>query len=481
MRDLHIKLSITDFISIESVEIHKKVNEHGYAKITGVIESSEEKALIEKATSEEYAALLFTDETGSEQNIFAGIIDGVDIQNIGGVKTASVVLKGATRLLDGVRYTCTYQDAGMPYENILDGINSMYRNTIHLMNCGQGTTIGDLIVRYKENDWELIKRLASHFNQPIIPDYAGRGIRYAFGLNTDGKEHTLEESFYKIGNDKEDFYVRKDNFVRGIMAQDFTYYEVKSRNYLELGDKVNLWGKTLYVHEISATMEGGELLHTYRLRPAGGFRVEVVYNMKLIGASLDATILAVQNDTVKVCINADGTQDKNTAKWFPYSTVYSSPDGSGWYCMPEEGDKVRLYFPCEREEEGYIISSINIGNTKETASGAGASSGADKPAPRSNPDNKSISNKYNKQIELTPTTIAITNNKGMSIIMDDENGIDIVSDKKITISSEEELSVVSRNAKVNVEAVESIELIQGDSKIIMKDDVTIEGAKLNVQ
>lgn len=171
-------------------------------------------------------------------------------------------------------------------------------------------------------------------------------------------------------------------------------------------------------------------------------------------------------------------QDEGTAKWFPYSTVYSSPDGTGWYCMPEKGDKVRLYFPNEKEEQGYIISSINIGNTGENTVPEG---GAGVTAPRTNPDNKSLSNKYNKQIELTPTMIAITNNKGMSITMDDEKGIEIVSDKKITIRSEEELAVVSLNSNVNVEAAESIELVQRDSKIIMKDDVTIEGAKLNVQ
>lgn len=478
MRDLHIKFSLVDFLSIESVEIHKKVNEHGYAKITGIIENSQEDTLIQKAETEEYAALSISDENNSTKNIFAGIIEQVEIENTGGVKTAAIILTGATRLMDGMRKTHTYQNAAFTYEQILNEIKSSYNKAICLLNCGEGAAIGDMIVRYKENDWEFIKRLASHFNQPIVPNYGAEGIRCSFGLNTFGRENTLSETEYKIGSAREEYLRKKENQVMGISEQDFQYYKIKSREYFELGDKIIFQGKTLYVHEAESRMEGSELLHTYFLRQERGFLVEKQYNTKIIGASLEASILAVQNDTVKVCVNEDGVQDESTAKWFPYSTVYSSPDGTGWYCMPEKGDKVRLYFPNEKEEQGYIISSINLGNTGENAS---PDSGAGATAPRTNPDNKSLSNKYNKQIELTPTTIAITNNNGMSITMDDEKGIEIVSDKKITIRSEEELCVVSLNANVNVEAVESIELVQGDSKIIMKDDVTIEGATLNVQ
>lgn len=144
--------------------------------------------------------------------------------------------------------------------------------------------------------------------------------------------------------------------------------------------------------------------------------------------------------------------------------------------MPEEGDKVRLYFPNEKEEEGYIISSIHL---QANQSGGGASGGQS--APRSIPDNKSISTKYNKQVELTPSTILITNNKGMTILMDDDKGITIVSDKDITIKSEEELSIRSAKSTVEVEAPESIELVQGTAKITMKDEISVTGTKFKVQ
>ena len=48
--------------------------------------------------------------------------------------------------------------------------------------------------------------------------------------------------------------------------------------------------------------------------------------------------------------------------WFPYSTVAGSSDGSGWYCMPEAGERIRIYFPEGDEGKAYAISALS-GNT----------------------------------------------------------------------------------------------------------------------
>ena len=70
-------------------------------------------------------------------------------------------------------------------------------------------------------------------------------------------------------------------------------------------------------------------------------------------------ITDVKKDTVKVVLMEDETGGWAGQKWFAYSTIYSSPDGTGWYCMPEKGDSVRLYFPNENEAEAYVNSSVN--------------------------------------------------------------------------------------------------------------------------
>ena len=88
----------------------------------------------------------------------------------------------------------------------------------------------------------------------------------------------------------------------------------------------------------------------------------------MIGASLDSTVTEVRGDVVRVSLRTDAKS--GAGKWFSFSTVYSSPDGSGWYCMPEPGDEIRLYFPTEQEKHGYVISAVHLPVTQPQAGAA---------------------------------------------------------------------------------------------------------------
>ena len=74
----------------------------------------------------------------------------------------------------------------------------------------------------------------------------------------------------------------------------------------------------------------------------------------------------------------------------------------------------------------------------------------------------------------------LTNNKGMRICLDDEKGINITSDKKVTIESMNELSIKS-DERLDVEALSSIQLLQGSTKLRLEDEITVEGASFKVQ
>ena len=487
MRDRSIGLSIADFVSIQEVYIHKMVNEHGMARIQGIIAEGSEEKLFQKA-EKGFVSLFIKDEKGNRKNIFSGIVDSLEVENAGGVKSARIVLTGATKLMDCILHTRTFQNEALPYEKLLGTVNAGNGKVAYLSNCGLKSTIKKLIVQYRETDWEFIKRLASHFNQPVLPNYSAEGLRYSFVLCKDSPTKKLDVEWYASGNAREEYLMKKENRVPKILPDDFAFYKVKSREYLELGEKTVFMGQKFFVYETISRLEGMELVHTYTLRRAGGFKTIYGYNAKIIGASLDGVILATKNDTVKVVVSADGSQKESEAKWFPYSTVYSSPDGSGWYCMPEKGDKVRLYFPNENEDNGYIISSINHGNTGDVESGSGAeafSGGTGGVAaaggpPRSDPDKKSISNKEGKQIVLSPTTIVMTNNKGMMIVLDDDEGITILSNKKVVISAKEDL-VIKSDAGLDIQATEYIKLEQGDTKLTLQDELKIEGTKYKMQ
>ncbi|MDR9857318.1 hypothetical protein RJP21_27355 [Paenibacillus sp. VCA1] len=68
--------------------------------------------------------------------------------------------------------------------------------------------------------------------------------------------------------------------------------------------------------------------------------------------------MGVVRDEVQVHLDCDQEWSLATAHLFPYSTMYASDDQTGWYCMPEKGDSIRLYFPNEKEAEGIALSSV---------------------------------------------------------------------------------------------------------------------------
>lgn len=164
-------------------------------------------------------------------------------------------------------------------------------------------------------------------------------------------------------------------------------------------------------------------------------------------------------------------KDKTTDIYHPYSTVYTSPDGTGWYYMPEIGDTVRLHFPSNKETDAFVISAVDIDQPDQLD--------------RTIPDNKSLKTVYLKQLLFTPSTILLTNNhkEETFIKIDDNGGIQMESPNNITIRSDSDVIIetVAESSKMNVVAGESVTMEQGPAKITMKNDITFEGAKMDLE
>jgi hypothetical protein len=126
--------------------------------------------------------------------------------------------------------------------------------------------------------------------------------------------------------------------------------------------------------------------------------------------------------------------------------------------MPEIGDRIRLYYPTEFEKDAYVISSVHLEVSNEPVSQQTAGF----MPPRSNPSYKSISNKDKKEIVFGPDGLVITNNAGMLISLNDENGINIVSNQPIYMHSDEMIEFNAGNS-IYFNANEEILIEQGES------------------
>ena len=138
---------------------------------------------------------------------------------------------------------------------------------------------------------------------------------------------------------------------------------------------------------------------------------------------------------------------------FLYATAYSSPDGAGWYCMPEIGDAVRIYFPDSKENHALAINMVHL--TCDL---------------REDPKIKYIRSPHNKEIRFEPGAIYITNHQGMMVCLDDKRGVSINSNKDIVIMAGENIDLHSEK-EIRISGDEGVIARQGDNRIEIKDGI----------
>ena len=77
--------------------------------------------------------------------------------------------------------------------------------------------------------------------------------------------------------------------------------------------------------------------------------------------------------------------------------------------------------------------------------------------------------------------LRLTNNKGMTVEILDDEGIRISSDKAITIEAKEEIQIASLEQSTEVVGQDSITLAQGETSLTLKDDIHLNGAQVHIE
>lgn len=464
MREVLVKADPFDKLQIMELESTQQVNEHGELMFSGLIESEMEKKYLSWALKENPLVSIQVLGENSEQKVFfQGVLIDFEIQVRNDVKYLTGHLRTNTYLMDRIPHIRSFQSPNTQYNDMLSIVGSGYSKYMYIMAKGDGETIPGLVLQYDETDWEFVKRMASHFQTIIIPDVQRDHIAYTFGLPPAGASFEIQTNMYSISKNTGRLISTPD---KQYPNADVVFYVLKSREIYRLGDCITLNGLPLRVYSIKTKMEGSELYHTYYLTGEDGFKVIKSFNEDIIGLSLNSRVTSVRRDTVQISIDRDENIAKAGFRDFLYSTIYSTPDGTGWYCMPEVGDAVRIYFPHESETDAYVASSIHL-----------ESSAGDE---RVNPDYKSIMNKQKKEILFTPGTLLLTNNAGMSIELSDSKGITILSDKAIVIKSEDMVDISSATNCLSINAPQSIILQQGDTQMSLQEKLYFGGAQVHL-
>ncbi|WP_428817707.1 phage baseplate assembly protein V [Clostridium butyricum] len=461
-----ITVSGYDFEKIIELKIVREINEHAKLKIRGIISEENEDKYVEEANDKSFINISVNDNENNIKNLFQGIVTDISIDTQNNVRILEIEALSRTYLMDIKKMVRTFQDENYTYMDVINILNNENGNVLAMDNITDDKKIDKLIVQYKETDWELIKRLASHFNAGLIPECQLDGTKYIIGMRKDGISYSLDEFNYSIKKSIHEYKEKYENGIETLNDMNLISYEITTNKMLNLCEAVNFNGKNLYVYKAIIEICDSEFINKYVLRDEKGMKIQKKYNDKLIGLSLKGNILDTKNDVVKIKLDIDSSQNKDTAKWFPYSTVYSSEDGTGWYCMPEVGDAIRLYFPDNEEKNAYAISSVNL-----------KSSNSQK---RSDPSVKNIGTKYGKQLVMKPGAVEIIGGNNLLMRMTDDGGIEIKSDKKIILDAQDDIEIKGK-AKVSIKGDEGVDLTQNSANLAIKDDVKMTGGKVKIE
>ncbi|CAH1202484.1 hypothetical protein PAECIP111893_01804 [Paenibacillus plantiphilus] len=459
----NMRISPYEFESLQACSLIQQVGEHAHLRISGIVPEDKLDHYVERADDQETIEVSVQD---GERTIalFQGIVTNVSVQAVRGVRTLTVEAYSATLRMDLQKRTRSFQNAQLAYGKLFTQITEGYRDFDVMDEASRGKSIGGLLVQYEETDWQFARRIASQLHAPLIPICTQSGVKYSVGLLDQGEPKKLESFNYTIRKDLKSYKLKSENGMGDLNEQNSISYEVTASAILNLGCPVKFQRRTLYVARAETVIENGVLTSHYVLKDKEGMNVPTIYPYALVGASLFGKILDVAKDQVKVKLHIDG--ESSGSMWFAYSTVYSSPDGSGWYCMPEAGDEVRVYFPDKEEKHAFAASSVDTASSD--------------PVKRSDPAVKSISTKYGKQIVFQPGSVEIIGSGKLLMRLTDDGGIEINSDKKIMLNAEDDIEITG-GAKVLIQGSEGIDLQQAGASLQIADQVTIGGSKVNIK
>ena len=334
-------------LRIISLAVSEGVGRHGYltAEAETGVEEKDYLLYEEKGNVALYAVM-----DGSPRLLFGGSLTRMEVHTAGG--RCEVRLKAATwsSKMDADVRNRSFQDTAMTLRQLIGKVMEPYPSKQLLFSIPD-VEMGRIAIQYQETDWAFLNRLLSGFGSALCVDSAAQGICLRAGLMDTEEDADWDTLPYTVSRDTAPADVGRK--LKGQMC-----YRVEAYDIFPPGEKVRFHGRNLYIGKAERAVAGGLFVSTYSLYFREGLAVSRYYNPYLTGVSINGYVQTVMRDRLQARLETDALPGGKKQYFFPFSTVAASPDGSGWYCMPKEGDMVRVFFPTWDEGDGYAIASI---------------------------------------------------------------------------------------------------------------------------
>lgn len=463
----NLVLSTFETEHILSLEMVKETNRHTSLHVIAILSEENAEEYIYLTEPMTPVTLGYMESQGKLETLFRGRVVNLRVEKEGDLHYMDLYALGNTYALDILRCSRSFQDVGMTVHGLVGEVMKHYPGSKFKLEIPD-EPIGKLVVQYQETDWQFLKRFLSRYGAVILPDVAAEGIAYYIGVPLEGDIYQADAFRYTMSKSMDEYMRVKENRWSDVSEIDFIHFTIEDKRVFGLGEHIELGSKSLFVEKAHHVLGDGILKNTYSLKRKKGFQCLESYNGGLIGASVTGRVVDVARDKVMVELEID--EAGMTGYWFPYSTMSASPDGSGWYCMPEKGDQIRVCFPTADEGEAYAVSSVSSHQPGP----------ADKEDPMANPNVKYLQTKNDQVIKFAEEGIIINSGSGKATIFLGNSGeVSIYGENCINVTAKETLSLVSKN-QLLLGAQESVTLKNENAEISLNKsgEIQITGTKI---
>ncbi|SFT37783.1 hypothetical protein SAMN02910356_00337 [Selenomonas sp. GACV-9] len=437
---------------ILDLELYHAPNMIGTVKLMGETSQQEIEHFIPRA-GKDLVRLIVSGAAGEEQTIFCGYLDFLDYELCSQYATVTCTLKDTACLLDLRREDQTYQDLAKTYQDVLRRSYALAGVETNLTFGVPDKPIGRFLAQMQETAWEYSVRLASHFHTAVFTRLREEKPSLSVGLPAGTGQKIMLDSATAAYRQDNRAYLRyrlnQGQVGEKTAVQDFGHIICASDEYACLGDTAAFGGKDYVITRVQGMLQDGLLRMSYELSDPQGLRWPLRQHPSCGGRISKGKVQAVERDRIQVWFDGmDAMYDSGSSTWFPYSTGYSSADGSGWYVMPEPQDEVRILFPSHNEAAAFGASAVNQ---------------APAPAER----NKYFRAPGGNNVLMDEDGITLDCTSADSFIrISQSKGVQVYSTRPIVVSSQNDIEIEGKEGVV-VQADDSITMQVGNSNIHM--------------
>lgn len=450
------------------LEMEEGINSHGVLYMTAIIPEEAAEQYVYETTPLMPVTLSYLEDNQDIKTLCRGYVANIQVSCQADIYQMDLMVKGKSCAMDIMKRSRSFQDKTMTTHQLIREVMSGYDNSDCIIQIPD-EPIGKLVVQYQETDWEFLIRFVSRYGAVLIPDLTTENLSLFVGVPENGVPCTVTPYQYSLVKKVDEYLNIKENRWPDALEVDFTVFQFWDYQVFRPGDAVELKSIPLTVQSVQRVLSDGILKNQYQLRRKNGLRGLELHNEAIVGASVTGMVTGVSRDKVKVQLEID---EPGRAKyWFPYSTMSASPDGSGWYCMPEKGDQVRVYFPTNQESDAYAVSAVSGYEPRP----------GDAEDLMGNPNVKYLKTTADQLLQFAEDGIVINSGSGQATIFLGNSGeLTVYGNKDVNVTAQNTLSLISKG-QLLVGASDSVCLKKGEETGITLDkdgNITIKGTKI---